>query len=87
MDRKETMPCPNCDANILIDRVRDVDIVTCTGCSREFRLVYRPQDQAWHMVPIEPVEGSEEPVEHKGDKPFEVLKEPGGPRDDDLDKL
>jgi len=80
--------CPDCGANIPVGDPQNTDLVTCNRCSCACRLEYVDREQAWELIPVEPVEkGPEEPTESNPARPFEVFKEPAGLRKDDTDKL
>ena len=80
--------CPNCDANISVTDVRNMDTITCKSCSRHYQIRFVEPENAWELIPVvETEETPEEPAEQDEDNPFEVFGETGGPRDDDLDKL
>ena len=84
----EIFTCPDCDAGIEIADPGNVDIVTCNACSRDYRVTFDSREKAYLLIPIVEIEPRPgEPVEHRGDKPFEVLNEPGAPRRDDSEKL
>lgn len=88
MPADKIFACPDCDAEISVPDVRNMDIVTCKSCSCRYQVRYVEPEDAWELIPeVEVEETPEEPAERDEDKPFKVLGETAGPRKDDTDKL
>lgn len=78
--------CQQCDQDIEVADVYNTDSVICHQCGEQYTLRYMEREEAWELIPVEPVEEERLPPEVETEEPFEILDEPAAPRKNDYDR-
>lgn len=87
MEMSKIFTCQSCDEEIEIADVYNTDTVLCHNCGEEYRVRFVEREEAWELIPIEPVEKrSRSLAEEEEEEPFQVLGEEAAPRKDDYDR-
>lgn len=75
MEQRKVFTCQKCDTEIEVEDARNQDEVACHACGTNYRLRFSDLEQAWVMVPTEPIEPGTD--QERAEEPFRVLNEVG----------